>query len=193
VDDENDGDHRALVGLIIGIAVTIAITVALASGVVATMGSAPAPSASAPSASAPSASAPSASAPSASAPPASAPPASAPAAAAGTPAPTPAASTATLYFASGQKALAADAAATLAPVLEALKAGADRRVAISGFHDRTGNAEVNAELAKQRAMAVRDALVAAGVAEARIELRRPVQTEGDGTDREARRVEVSVE
>jgi outer membrane protein OmpA-like peptidoglycan-associated protein len=178
VDDENDGDHRALVGLIIGIAVTIAITVALASGVVATMGSAPAPSASAPSASAPSA---------------SAPPASAPAAAAGTPAPTPAASTATLYFASGQKALAADAAATLAPVLEALKAGADRRVAISGFHDRTGNAEVNAELAKQRAMAVRDALVAAGVAEARIELRRPVQTEGDGTDREARRVEVSVE
>jgi outer membrane protein OmpA-like peptidoglycan-associated protein len=188
VDDENDGDHRALVGLIIGIAVTIAITVALASGVVATMGSAPAPSASAPSASAPSASAPSASAPSA-----SAPPASAPAAAAGTPAPTPAASTATLYFASGQKALAADAAATLAPVLEALKAGADRRVAISGFHDRTGNAEVNAELAKQRAMAVRDALVAAGVAEARIELRRPVQTEGDGTDREARRVEVSVE
>ena len=178
MDDENDGDHRALVGLIIGIAVTIAITVALASGVVATMGSAPAPSASAPSASAP---------------PASAPPASAPAAAAGTPAPTPAASTATLYFASGQKALAADAAATLAPVLEALKAGADRRVAISGFHDRTGNAEVNAELAKQRAMAVRDALVAAGVAEARIELRRPVQTEGDGTDREARRVEVSVE
>jgi len=166
VDDESDGDHRALVGLIVGIAVTIAITVALASGVVATMGPGPGPSASTP---------------------------VAPAAAAGAPAAMPAGSLAKLYFATGQKDLPADAAATLAPVLEAVKAGADRRVAISGFHDRTGNPEANAELAKQRAMAVRDALVTAGVAEARIELRRPVQTEGDGTDREARRVEVSVE
>lgn len=166
MDDESDGDQRALVGLIIGIAVTIAITVALASGVVATMGAGPAPSASAPPAAA---------------------------ATAVTPAAMPANSLAKLYFASGQKELPADAVATLGPVLEAVKAGADRRVAISGFHDRTGNPEVNAELAKQRAMAVRDALVAAGVAETRIELRKPVQTEGDGTDREARRVEVSVE
>ena len=64
---------------------------------------------------------------------------------------------------------------------------------ISGFHDKTGNPEQNAELAKQRAVATRDALVAAGVAAERIELRKPAETEGDGNDREARRVEVNVE
>jgi outer membrane protein OmpA-like peptidoglycan-associated protein len=52
---------------------------------------------------------------------------------------------------------------------------------------------VNAEIAKQRAFAVRDALVAAGVAESRIELRKPTETEGGPDNREARRVEISLE
>ncbi|MCZ8338998.1 MAG: OmpA family protein, partial [Burkholderiaceae bacterium] len=102
-------------------------------------------------------------------------------------------SAAKLYFASGSVALPDDAAETLAPLVDAAKARADAKLVISGFHDKTGNPEQNAELAKQRATATRDALVAAGVAAERIELRKLAETEGDGSDREARRVEVSVE
>ena len=186
MDDESDNDQRALVGLVVGIAVTIAITVALTSGVVATMSARPGAIAS-PAVAAPPAAAPAPAAP------APAPAAPAPAPVATAPATAPASAIAKVYFASGQKDLPTDAGATLAPVVDAAKAASERRLVVSGFHDRTGNPEVNAELAKQRAFAVRDALVAAGVAESRIELRKPVQTEGDGSDREARRVEVSVE
>lgn len=183
MDDDSDSDHRGLVGWILGIAVAIAITVALTSGVVATMGAKPAATAAAP-ATAPATAAMSAPAMAPAPAMASAPP-MAPAAAAGLP-------VAKVYFASGEKAVPADVAATLAPIVDAAKAQGERTLVVSGFHDRTGNPELNAELAKQRAFAVRDALVAAGVVESRIELRRPEQTEGDGNDREARRVEVSL-
>ena len=63
---------------------------------------------------------------------------------------------------------------------------------ISGFHDASGNAEVNAELSKQRAQNVRDAMVAAGVPADRISLEKPAVTTGDGDPAEARRVEVRV-
>ncbi|MCX7230823.1 MAG: OmpA family protein [Burkholderiales bacterium] len=98
-----------------------------------------------------------------------------------------------VYFDSGVTALPADGAAALAPVVDALKANAAARIAISGYHDKTGNPEQNAELAKQRAFAVRDALGAAGVADTRITLRKPQEAQGDGNDREARRVEATVE
>ena len=109
------------------------------------------------------------------------------------PAPAAAPAIARIHFASGAVALPEDAAAALAPIVDAAKARADAKLAVSGFHDKTGNPEQNAELAKQRAFAVRDALVAAGIAAERIELRKPVETEGGTDDREARRVEVSVE
>lgn len=173
MEDDKDDDQRALVGWILGIAVTIAVTVALTAGVVGISGGdAPAPAA--------------APAPA----PAAAAPAPAPAAAAPAAAAVPVAK---VYFASGATALPQDASAALAPIVEAAKAKADAKLAISGFHDKTGNPEQNAELAKQRAFAVRDALVAAGIAETRIELRKPAETEGGVDDREARRVEVSVE
>jgi outer membrane protein OmpA-like peptidoglycan-associated protein len=98
-----------------------------------------------------------------------------------------------LFFESGAAALPGDAAASLAPIVESAKARPDAKLAVSGFHDKTGNAALNAELAKQRAIAVRDALVAAGIPAERIELRKPVETEGGGDDRQARRVEVTVE
>jgi len=63
---------------------------------------------------------------------------------------------------------------------------------ISGFHDATGDPAMNAELAKQRAFAARDALKAAGVAEDKIELKKPEQINA-GTAAEARRVEVKLE
>ena len=96
------------------------------------------------------------------------------------------------YFSSGKADLAAGASDALLDVVKGGQAG--RKVAIAGFHDATGNALQNAELARQRAMAVRDALVAAGLAESQIELNKPEQIAGTGTgsDAEARRVEISL-
>ena len=54
---------------------------------------------------------------------------------------------------------------------DAAKANAAAKLVISGYHDASGDPAQNAELAKQRAMAVRDALKTAGVAEDRIELK----------------------
>lgn len=94
------------------------------------------------------------------------------------------------YFASGKADLAAGALEALRDSVAAAQAG--KRLVISGFHDATGDAAFNAELAKQRAMAVRDTLVGAGVAEAKIELKKPEQTTGSGNAAEARRVEVVI-
>lgn len=175
MDEDND---NGLVGWIIGIAVTVALTVTLTVGVVAVTADKPAPAT--PSAAAP--------APVVAA---AAPAAAAPAAAA--PAPSPALEPARIFFDSGKVDLPADAVAALQPVIDAARARADAKLAVSGFHDKSGNLEQNAELAKQRAFAVRDALVAAGIAETRIELRKPQDMEGGNDAREARRVEVSVE
>ena len=41
---------------------------------------------------------------------------------------------------------------------------AGKRAVVSGYHDASGDPEKNAELARQRAVAVRDALKAAGIA-----------------------------
>jgi outer membrane protein OmpA-like peptidoglycan-associated protein len=95
------------------------------------------------------------------------------------------------YFASGNSDLALGASDALADVVKGAKEG--RKLVISGFHDATGDAVKNAELAKQRAMAVRGALRAAGVPEQQIELRKPEQMTGSGSDAEARRVEVALQ
>lgn len=94
------------------------------------------------------------------------------------------------YFASGKADLAPGALVALGDAIAAAKAG--KRLVLSGFHDATGDPAFNAELAKQRALAVRNALVGAGVAEASMELKKPVQTTGSGNDAEARRVEVMI-
>lgn len=94
------------------------------------------------------------------------------------------------YFASGK----AEVAATVATVLpDVLKAAAGKTVVLSGFHDATGNPEVNAALAKQRAEAVRDLLVAAGLPATAIALKKPEQMTGTGAAAEARRVELVVQ
>jgi K(+)-stimulated pyrophosphate-energized sodium pump len=128
----------------------------------------------------------------ASAPPAAA--ASAPAAAAASAAATPASALpARLHFESGKATLSAEDGKVLAAVAAALKGNAAMKVDISGYADPTGNVEQNLELAKQRAMAVRDALKAAGVAEDRLNLKKPeTVVVGAGKDAEARRVEITV-
>ena len=96
-----------------------------------------------------------------------------------------------LYFVTGKADLPADAAAKLAPLADKAKAGG-KKVKVSGYHDATGDLAANQELAKQRAIAVRDQLKAAGVAEDKVELAKPELTQGSGDNAEARRVEVSI-
>lgn len=95
------------------------------------------------------------------------------------------------YFASGKAELAAGAKEALAEVLAQVAAG--KKAVISGFHDATGDAAKNEELAKQRAFAVRDALKSFGAAEDKLELKKPEALQGDGSNAQARRVEVSVQ
>jgi outer membrane protein OmpA-like peptidoglycan-associated protein len=94
------------------------------------------------------------------------------------------------YFALGKAELAPGAAEALTDAIAAGKAG--RRLVLSGYHDATGDPAKNAELAKRRALAVRDALLAAGVDASVIELRKPEETTGSGHAAEARRVEVEI-
>jgi outer membrane protein OmpA-like peptidoglycan-associated protein len=94
------------------------------------------------------------------------------------------------YFASGKADLAAGAVQALGDAIAAAQAG--KMLTLSGFHDASGDPAMNAELAKQRALAVRDALVGAGVAETAMELKKPEQMVGDGSAAEARRVEVVI-
>jgi outer membrane protein OmpA-like peptidoglycan-associated protein len=95
------------------------------------------------------------------------------------------------YFASGKSELAAGANDALADVIKGAKDG--KKLVISGYHDATGSAASNAELAKQRAFAVRDALKASGVAEDKIELKKPEELKATGSDAQARRVEVALQ
>ena len=95
------------------------------------------------------------------------------------------------YFATGKADLASGADEALQDVLNGVKEG--KKAVVSGFHDTTGNQAQNEELSKQRAFAVRDALLGFGVPEAQIELRKPENAEGSGSNAEARRVEVVLE
>ena len=93
------------------------------------------------------------------------------------------------YFATGKADLATGANEALAEVVKGVVEGGKMAV-VSGFHDATGDAALNAELAKQRALGVRDALKVLGVAEDKVELKKPEVTQGSGSNAEARRVEV---
>lgn len=92
------------------------------------------------------------------------------------------------YFASGKAEVAEGANAALVDVIKGITDG--KRAVVSGYHDATGSVEVNQELSKQRAKAVQAALVALGVAEDKVELKKPEQMQASGPNAEARRVEV---
>ncbi len=93
------------------------------------------------------------------------------------------------YFASGKTELAQDGAKALADILAAAKSG--KKVGISGYVDPSGDAAKNAEIAKQRAFAVRDLLTQSGVPADQIVLVRPNDIKAGATSAaEGRRVEV---
>ena len=96
------------------------------------------------------------------------------------------------YFASGKSEVATGGNEALADVVKSIAGG--KKAVVSGFNDATGDAAKNAELSKARAFAVRDALKALGVAEDKIELKKPENaTAAAGSSAEARRVEVSIQ
>ncbi|ODU08503.1 MAG: sodium-translocating pyrophosphatase [Rubrivivax sp. SCN 71-131] len=95
------------------------------------------------------------------------------------------------FFASGKTDLADGAADALKDVVAGVSEG--KTAIVSGYADASGDPAANEELAKQRAFAVRDALEAAGVAEDKIELKKPEQTTDTGGADAARRVEVTLQ
>jgi photosynthetic reaction center cytochrome c subunit len=104
------------------------------------------------------------------------------------------ASPVTVFFGVGSAALGTDAAKTLAPLVESLKANPDTKVAISGYHSATGDLAANQELAKRRAFSVRGALTAAGISENQMVLEKPASAEANlsGEDPRSRRVDVAI-
>ena len=97
------------------------------------------------------------------------------------------------YFESGKAELPAGAPDELAKVIAKLNEDPSKLVLLSGYHDETGGAAVNAEVAKDRAVAVKDALIAAGLAADKVKMRKPAVTLGGADPAEARRVDVRVQ
>jgi photosynthetic reaction center cytochrome c subunit len=95
-----------------------------------------------------------------------------------------------VVFATSVTALSAEAQSEVKAVAEQMAKFPELKVALSGFADSRGDAVKNQELAKLRAFAVRDGLKANGVAEDRIELRKPEAPVAGGTELDARRVEI---
>jgi photosynthetic reaction center cytochrome c subunit len=99
-----------------------------------------------------------------------------------------------LYFDVGSAVLKGDQAMGLAQLVATMAGSPALTATISGYHSAAGTLAQNQELAKQRAFAVRDAMRAAGIAEGRVILAKPQQTEANvaGEDPTARRVEVAL-
>ncbi len=100
-----------------------------------------------------------------------------------------------VYFDTSKAATGDAGQVGIKAVAEYMVANKAAVVAITGYTDKTGNADANAKLAKDRAVGVRDALKAGGVDEARIMMKPPVFVEAgkDGTDAESRRVDLTLQ
>lgn len=95
-----------------------------------------------------------------------------------------------VFFETGSAAIGADGQKKIGSAADLIKKDAVK-VDITGYTDKTGDLAKNEELAKERAKAVRDALVAAGVAEANITMKPPAFVTGGDNNEVARRVEIS--
>jgi len=98
--------------------------------------------------------------------------------------------TVSIHFAAGKAALDAEAMRLLKELVPAMKGGINP-IDVTGFADTTGNRSANVELAKRRAIAVREALLAEGLPADRVRLQTPREVTGSGSDRDARRVEIA--
>lgn len=97
-----------------------------------------------------------------------------------------------VYFELGKAEPPPDVLVLLRPAIRTAMAMEGSKLVLSGYHDASGDAAANAELAKRRAMTVREVLIAAGISEQRIELAKPVVAVGSADPNEARRVDVTL-
>ena len=97
-----------------------------------------------------------------------------------------------VYFDTGSATLGPDGTSLVNAAADAIKKD-NLKVTLTGYTDNSGDTAKNEELAKNRAAAVRDALKAAGVPEANIEMKPPlfVEVGASTASAEARRVEIS--
>ncbi len=100
---------------------------------------------------------------------------------------------AVIYFESGKSELPDEAGGAIQTVKEKASANPKKLILISGFHDPSGDPERNVALAKARADAVREALIEAGLPEARVHLRKPEEIPGTEDMQEARRVDIRLQ
>ena len=94
-----------------------------------------------------------------------------------------------VYFDGDETQLSNDDRVKIASIAETVKTQ-DRPVTITGYSDRVGDEAQSIEVAKHRADAVREALVAEGITEKMIVMDPPTVVSGAGTDEEARRVDI---
>lgn len=95
-----------------------------------------------------------------------------------------------VFFDIGKADIGAAGVEAIGKALALVNASPTRKVVLSGFHDLSGDPVKNAELAKDRAKAVCEALKAQGLAADRVMLRKPAETGAGGAPEEARRVEI---
>lgn len=98
---------------------------------------------------------------------------------------------ASVYFDVGQAAVDDDDRRTIAVVASAVK-GSDAPITVTGYTDQSGDPNQNLDLAKNRAAAVRDALVQEGVPASRVVMTPPTFVTGTGSADDARRVEITL-
>ncbi len=96
---------------------------------------------------------------------------------------------ASVYFELDKFDIGAEGSKTIAAVVA--QVSKDGKYAVTGYTDKTGDPARNEELAKNRAKAVKDAMVAAGVSEANITMQPPEYLTGSYEDRAARRVDIN--
>jgi Amt family ammonium transporter len=97
-----------------------------------------------------------------------------------------------LYFDTGKADVPADAAATLTPLVAYAKGTKDAVLAVAGYHDKTGDPAANELLARNRAIAVKAAIVAVGMPGDSVVVIKPAVSDGGPDNKEARRVEVLI-
>lgn len=97
-----------------------------------------------------------------------------------------------IYFETGVADVGAEGSATIKAVATLLAGNAATKVDLTGYTDKTGDTAANETLAKNRALNVKAALQAAGVAAERIGTKPPLFVEigAGGSTAEARRVDI---
>jgi len=96
-----------------------------------------------------------------------------------------------VFFEKGKATLDAEALRQLKIIAPLIKAGPNP-ADVTGYADRTGDRAANLAIANRRAAAVRDMLIAEGIAADRIRVQAPREVTGAGRERDARRVELTV-